>query len=75
MQLVVQKMHLMLKINYYVLGLCKLLAQAPLDMVLLDAQGMGPVSFCFCHSRMVVCQDPLACSYECLSTGGLQLLP
>ena len=55
MQLVVQKMHLMLKINYYILGLCKLLAQVPLDMVLLYVQGVGPVSFYFCHSCMVVC--------------------
>ena len=54
-QLVVQKMHLMLKINHHVLGLCKLLAQVPLDMVLLYAQGLGPVSFCFYHSYMVVC--------------------
>ena len=34
-QLVVQKMHLMLKINHHVLGLHKLLAQVPFDMVLL----------------------------------------
>ena len=71
MQLVVQKMHLMLKINYYVLGLCKLLAQVPLDMVLLYAQGVGPVSFCFCHSYTVVYLDPLAHSYVRLSMGGL----
>ena len=54
-QLVVQEMHLMLKINHHILGLCKLLVQVPLDTVLLDTQGMGPVSFYFCHSCMVVC--------------------
>ena len=71
MQLVVQIMHLMLKINHHVLGLCKLLAQVPLDMVLLYAKGLGPISFCFCHSCMVVCLDPLARSCERLDMSGL----
>ena len=53
--MVVQKMHLVLKINYYILGLSKLLVQVPLNMVLLNAQGVDPVSFCFCHNCTVVC--------------------
>ena len=43
MQLMVQIMHLMLKIHHYMLGLRKLLVQVPLNTVLLDAHGVGPV--------------------------------
>jgi len=73
-QLVVQIMHLMLKIHHHVLGLRKLLAQVPFDTVLLCGYGFGIVSCYFCHGGLVVCLDLLACSGECLDASGLQLL-
>ena len=54
-QLVVQIMHHMLKIHHYMLGMCKMLAQVPLSMVLHGAHGVGPISFCFYYSGTVVC--------------------
>ena len=73
--MVVQKMHLMLKIHHYMLGLCKLMAQVPLNMVLHGAHSVGPVSFHLGRSGTVVCKDPLAHSCGRLGMGGLQLLP
>ena len=48
MQLVVQIMHLMLKINHHVLGISKLMTQIPLNMCLLRCFSLGSISCCFC---------------------------
>ena len=73
-QLVVQIMHLMLKVHHSKLSLCKLPMQIPLSTVLHSTYGTVPISFYSCCSGMVVCCIPLACSCGRLGTGGLQLL-
>jgi len=74
-QLVVQIMHLMLKVHHLKLSLCKLLTQVLLSTVLHGTYGMVPISFYFCCSGTIVCCVSLARSCGRLGTGGLQLLP